>query len=714
MKGMRVTTEYRIGIDIGGTFTDFTVFDGASGKVHVEKTLTTPEQPERGVRDGIDRLAARLPSLLAKASDVIHATTLVTNVVLERKGAKTGLLTTEGFRDILEMMREDRYNVFDLFIRFPMPLVPRHLRIGVTERTLANGSVVREVSAADVGAAAALFRQHGVEAVAICFLHGYRNPANELKAAELLRREMPDIEISLSHEVLPEPKEFERTSTTVIDAYVKRVVSRYVARLAEELAADGYRNTLLLMLSNGGTATAETAQRYPVQVLESGPAAGVEAASFYGRLLGINNVLAFDMGGTTAKLCIVENGKAARTRTYEVARVHRFTAGSGYPVAIPVYDLLEIGAGGGSIARVNNLGLVQVGPDSAGSVPGPVCYGRGGASPTITDADLLLGYLNADYFLGGDMKLDPVAAAAVMEKEVAAPAKLSVAAAAAGIHDLVNETMASAARIYITDKGKSAGDLTLVASGGAGAVHAVGLARKLGVPTVVVPPFSGVLSSLGLLVAPIAFERSRTINLLLTEVVPDEIVAAFERLEEQASAVLPDRSAAVCRRTLDMRYAGQDHALQIDIPNDGPGATDIAAWRKAFLEEYENLYGTSDDNPIELAAIRVQVMQPVKPIAPSFATRAEDAKPKAIRSVYGFEDAAYRDISVFERAELRIGQVIEGPAVVEERESTTIIAAGDRLVVNELGCLVVTLAPAVAQPANASNLNFLIGASDAA
>ncbi len=637
-----------------------------------------------------------MQALLANTSEVIHATTLVTNVILERKGARTALLTTAGFRDVLEMAREVRYELYDMFIELPKPLVPRALRIPIDERTLADGSILQPLDEAQVRAAAARLRDDGIQAVAVSFLHSYRNPAHEQRAAAILREELPGVVLSLSHEVHPEPKEYERTSTTVVDAYVKRVTESYLEHLADELKHRGYRERLYVMLSNGGTATVETAMRVPVQIVESGPAAGVEAATFFARVTGLDRVLAFDMGGTTAKLCVVNQGRASRTREFEVDRVHRFKQGSGLPIAVPVYDLLEIGSGGGSIARVNDLGLLQVGPDSSGSEPGPASYGRGGAMPTVTDADLVLGYLNADYFLGGEMKLDAGAAHRAIETHVAQPAQLDVIAAAAGIHEIVNETMASAARMYVAEKAMAPAELTLIAFGGAGPVHAIGLARKLGCPKVLVPPYSGVMSSLGLLAAPIAFERSHAIRRLLRDVDPVAIEQAFVALEHEARQPLPDAARASIQRTVDLRYSGQDYSLEIDVeaPSTRDGAQ--ALWQQQFLAAYQELYGKiDDDNPIELASLRVYARQsaPAPRIAPP--ANASDASLKATRDVYQTAARSFARTPVYERDALRVGQRIEGPAVIEERMSTTVISTGDVLTVDGAGCLLVTLAASI-------------------
>ena len=693
---------YRLGVDIGGTFTDFAVIDNDTGVIRVEKLLTSAGEPEKTVLSGIDGLTEAIPGLLSRTDEVVHATTLITNVVLERKGALTALLTTAGFRDILEMAREVRYDIFDMFIRLPEPLVPRRLRFGVSERILADGTVLQPLDEDEVRRAAAVFRDAGVGAVAVMFLHSYRNSIHELRAAEILREELPGIVVSLSHEVHSEPKEYERASTTVMDAYVKGVAEGYLDRLSRGLTERGYANRLFVMLSNGGAATAETARRVPVQIVESGPAAGVEAASYFGRLMGLDRMLSFDMGGTTAKLCIVENGKAARNRAFEVDRVHRFKAGSGLPVAVPVYDLLEIGAGGGSIARINDLGLLQVGPDSAGSDPGPASYGLGGAAPTVTDVDLLLGYLNPDYFLGGRMRLDTAAAADAVGV-LAEAGGLTPVDAAAGVHELVNVNMASAARMYLTEKGLAAPQLSLVAFGGAGPVHAVDLARKLGCPRVIVPPFSGVMSSLGLLAAPVAFERSRAIRRILRTLDLETVESAFRELEREIRPLMPDGIAPIVRRSVDLRYSGQDYPLEIKIEGQERLGAIAPDWEARFEVAYSDLYGkVDDDNPVELASVRVHVSQPPPHLEISRPSAAEDALPKGFRDMFVSGGGGMESVPVFERVALCIGQKIDGPAIVEERESTTVIGPGDQLEVNEFGCLAVDLAAAVGDEAPAA------------
>lgn len=684
---------YRIGVDIGGTFTDFTMVDERTGDVLVEKCLTTPDQPERAVIEGLRRFKALRPDTLRNAETVIHATTLLTNVVLERKGALTGLLTTEGFRDVLEFAREMRYDIYDPFIEFPEPLVERPLRLGIRERVLVNGRVHLPLNEKDVRSSAAVFRHAGVQSVAVCFLHSYRNSDHERRVRDILAAELPGVEISISSEVHPEPKEYERTSTTVVDAYVKPTATQYLDRLSADLRAEGYPNSLFVMLSNGGTATAETAKRFPVQSVESGPAAGVEAATHYGRLIGATRLLSFDMGGTTAKLCVVLDGKAERTRTFEVGRVQRFKPGSGIPIAVPVYDLLEIGAGGGSIARVDNLGLLQVGPDSAGSSPGPACYGLGGDQPTVTDCDLVLGLLGADSFLGGDMKLSAAAAERAIRVKLADPLKISMAEAAWGVHNLVNETMASAARVHIAEKGQTARNLTLVGFGGAGPVHAIGLARKLGCPRVVIPPLPGVMSAFGLLTAPIAIERPRAVRQLLRDLDLAQLEQWSLALEKEAAGLLPAGSKVNFSRMSDIWRVGQDYPLEIEIEGAWTEAGARERIEVAFNREYEAHYGrVDDDTPLELVTLRVKAWQASSKPAVKPGARSGNAVPKAQRDLYVPSTGRYEKAPVYARKYLGPGSTIEGPAIIEERESTTVIDGGDTLTVDEFGCLVVRLA----------------------
>ncbi len=695
---------FRIGIDIGGTFTDFTAVDDVTGKITVTKHLTTPDQPEKAVLAGLEGLTERLPDLLPQSEAVVHATTLATNVVIERKGAPTALLTTEGFRDILEIGRESRYHLYDPFIRFPVPLIPRPLRVGVSERVYADGTVIKPLDEDDVLGAVELLRSAGVRSVAVCYLHAYREPEHERRTRDLLLDALPGVSVSLSHEVHPEPKEYERTSTTVVDAYVKPVIDGYLERLEARLDRLGYSQRLLMMQSNGGVISAETARRHPIQIIESGPAAGVEAAAYYGRLLGEHDVVSFDMGGTTAKLCLLQGGDAARTRSFEVDRVSRFRQGSGIPVAIPVYDLLEIGAGGGSIARLNDLGLLQVGPDSAGSDPGPACYRSGGTAPTVTDANVVLGHLDPDHFLGGEMPLDAAAARTAVNEDIAKPSELPVRQAACSIVDLVNETMAAAARIHIADKGKDAKGLTIVAFGGAGPLHACALARKLGCRRVIIPPLPGVMSSFGLLATSLAFEQAAAIRQLLDELDGSEIEKQRRDLEIAAAAALPDNAAERFRCIAEICHLSQDYPLEVEISGDLGKPLTLEKAKADFRRQYEDTYGrTDDDNPLELVALRVQALSPPRPIEMPALERSDtrgtpaSAEENRTRQIYQRSRDEMVEAPVFVRESLKPGTEVAGPAVIEERESTTVLGVGDLAIVDDIGCLVIQIAPTGAE-----------------
>jgi len=684
---------YRIGIDIGGTFTDFTVFDRRGATLAVEKCLTTPDAPERAVLTGLARLQARFPDLAAASERVNHATTLVTNAILERKGARTTLVTTAGFRDLLETRSEYRYDVYDLFMRFPDPVVPRPWRHVVSERVLADGSVARPLDEAQLAALAATLRADAIEAIAICFLHSYCNPAHEQRAAACLHQALPGVSISLSSEVDPEPREYARFSTTALDAYVKPIVDRYLTRLCDGLAARGFPGALEIMLSNGGSTTADIARRFPIQMIESGPAAGVEAALFMCRTLGIRDALSFDMGGTTAKLCVIRDGTAERARRFEAGRIHRFVAGSGFPVAVPVYDLVEIGAGGGSIARIDALGLLAVGPDSAASVPGPACYGGGGTAPTVTDADLVLGLIDKDCFLGGTMTLAQEAARDALARTIGDPLGLDAAAAAQGVFDVVNETMAAAARLHIAEKGCDPGRLTVIAFGGAGPIHAVALARKLGCRRVVLPPHAGVMSSFGLLTAPPAFERMVTVRRLLDDLSPGEFEALRARLRAEVAAVMGDGDALAFALIAELRHHGQETPVEIACAESEPAEGLGAALRERFAVRYRELYGRLDDDaPLELSALRIIGSLPGQTVTEVTARADESFLPPPIRDVYDPAQRCFVSIPVIRRLDLTIGVARRGPLVIQDRETGLVIGAADSATLHGSGAVFLDIA----------------------
>ena len=586
---------YRFGFDIGGTFTDFVLIDSESGRIASYKTLTTPHRPAEAVMEGWRILLDEVGATGASIERAIHGTTLITNALIERKGAPTAFITTKGFRDVLEMAREMRYDIYDLLIVLPEPLVARALRLEVDERLNGRGEVVTPLDLDQLEALREKLEGHA-EAVAVCFLHSFTNPVHEQQVGEWLRTNLPEISVSLSHEVAPEIREYERMSTTVCNAYVQPLTERYLKRLQGELIEAGFAHSLYLMLSSGGITTLDTAARFPVRLVESGPAAGALAAVFYGELLGEPNLVSFDMGGTTAKMCLIAKGAPSMTNTFEIARVHRFKRGSGLPVRVPTIELIEIGAGGGSIAHVDELGLLKVGPESASADPGPACYGLGGSRPTVTDADALLGYLNPDYFLGGRMELDRAAAERAIEEHVARPLGLSVTEAAYGIYQVVNESMISATRVHVAERGADTRRSKLISFGGAGPVHAHQIARALKMPGYICPASAGVTSALGFLTAPTAFEFARTFIARLTPDTLGDLDALFEAMEAEGRATLTEAGIPAeemrFTRQADLRHVGQGHEIVVTLPATPLAQVDLdEELRPRFYERYEEIYG---------------------------------------------------------------------------------------------------------------------------
>ena len=673
---------YRVGIDIGGTFTDLVLIDDETGEQAVGKILTTPDDPSEAVEKGLYELLEREDVEAGRLGTIVHGTTLVTNALIERRGARTALLTTEGFRDAIAIGTEHRYDMYDIFIEKPEPLVPRSLRYGVSERSLDDGSVVVELDEEQVRSIAAELKEREVGAVAVSFLHGFRNPAHEQRVAEILAEEAPEITVSLSSEVSPEIREYERTSTTVCNVYVRPLVERYLQRLEERLRKLGFEGLLYIMLSNGGTASVETASRFPIRLLESGPAAGALAAAFYGRESGFPEVLSFDMGGTTAKSCLIEGGEPLRSNEFEVARVYRFKKGSGLPVKTSVIEMIEVGAGGGSIAHFDALGLLKVGPDSAGAEPGPVCYGLGGSEPTVTDADLILGYLDPDFFLGGRMELDRVGASRAIEQKIARQLDLDAVETAWGIHQVVNENMANAARVHAIERGKNPRAYPLFAFGGAGPVHGYRVARALGVPGFIVPLGAGAASAFGFLCAPLAFDFKLSLYGRLDGLDWSEVNGALEEMEEEGRDLLrasdvADEDIGV-RRLCEMRYVGQGHEVAVELPDGALGPDDVDRLAALYHEEYRRLYGREGpDVPLEALTWRLEVSAPRPRIRldgeeVDAAGDPREAR-KGEREIYLPEDEGFRAVPVYDRYRLDPGAAFEGPAVVEERESTVVL-----------------------------------------
>ena len=678
---------YTLAIDIGGTFTDVVLREHASGILSVAKVLTQSPDPSVGVLEGVkEMLDGVSPGAISRA---VHGTTLVTNALIERRGAKIGLIATAGFRDALEIGREGRYDIYDLFLKLPEPLVERRLCVEVRERLYARGEVMVPLNEEDVVKACEMLREVEVDAVAIAFLHAYVNPDHERRAEEIVRSLMPDVGISVSHRVAAELREFERTSTTVANAYVQPMVEKYLARLEDGLKALGILAPLHIMLSNGGSCSVQTAVRFPVRLVESGPCGGALAAAHYGNRSGHRRILAFDMGGTTAKAILSENGSFPITTESEVARVYRFKRGSGLPLLVPVLDMIEIGAGGGSIAHASELGLPTVGPQSAGADPGPACYARGGQLPTVTDADLLLGYLNAEYFLGGQMDLDVDCAADAVD-EFARFIGLDRVRAAQGIHDLVNENMANAARVHAAERGIDLNGYSLVATGGAGPVHACGVAMRLGIDRVIVPPAAGVGSAFGLMLAPIAFDYVRSFVSRIAALEREVVNKLYEEMEDEGRALVReagiDDSEIV--RTADMRYVGQGHEISVPVPL-GELTEGSDALQAAFDASYKKLYGRLCEGvPVEAIHWRVTVSGPEPEICDvvSVGEVASDHVSEGQRDVL-FANDKY-GTEVYKRHKLGKGVVLKGPAIVEEVESTTVLPPGWVLQVDDTGNLI--------------------------
>jgi len=674
----------RIGVDIGGTFTDLVWVDEATGAVRVGKLLTTPKDPSQAVEEGVVALLHEAGARAAAVRALIHGTTLATNALIERKGARVGLLATAGFRDAVEIGREGRYDMYDLFIDPPVPLVPRQLRVEVSERVLADGSIHRPLDPVQARAAIAELGILGVEAIAICLLHAYRNPIHERTLAALCAEILPGVPVFCSSDVVPEIREYERTSTTTANVYVMPLMARYLDDLERKLQELGVPGRLYVMMSAGGIATPETAKRVPIRLVESGPAAGALAAARSARQVGLDRLLSFDMGGTTAKACVIDRGEPLLAREFEVARADRFKKGSGLPIRVPVVELIEIGAGGGSVARVDRMGLLKVGPDSAGADPGPACYGAGGQEPTVTDADLLLGYLDADFFLGGRMRLDVEAARRAIETRVAHPMGLGVTEAAWGIHRIVNENMAAAARVHGIERGKDLRGYPLFAFGGAGPVHAWQVGRILRVPRVLVPYGAGALSAYGLLAAPLAFDFVRTAPQRLTAADWELINRLFEEMEAEGRRILrgagvPDADVTV-RRSAEMRYFGQGHEVDVEIPTGTLTPTSLEPITESFEAAYRLLYSrTPMGVPLEALNWRAVIAGPSPDltITSGLETGAATAPTaKKHRAAYFPEAGGYVDTPVYDRYRLDPGARFAGPAIVEERESTTVIGPG--------------------------------------
>lgn len=690
---------YKLGIDIGGTFTDFVLLDENTGELHFGKTLTTYDDPANGILSGVAELLARTGIPASQLSAIVHGTTLVTNAVIERRGSPTGFITTKGFEDVLEIGRELRYDIYDIFLSVPDPLVPRNLRVGITERMNYKGEILTPLDTAELEQAVKKLVSQGVKSIGVCLLHSFANPLHEQIIGNYLTDHFPAIYFSLSSEVMPEIREYERSSATAMNAYVQPITDQYLGHLEQRLRDLGFAGVIHIMISSGRLTTIAGARKTPIQLLESGPAGGTMAGVFFGKLIGKPDLLTFDMGGTTAKASLIHHSQPEITNQFEAARVRRFKKGSGLPVRIPVIDMIEIGAGGGSIASVDQLGLLKVGPESAASEPGPACYGRGGSRPTVTDADLVLGYLNEAYFLGGTMRLDIGAAHQAIDLHIAQPLGISVVEAAMGIHRIVNENMANAARVHILEKGRDPRGYSMLAFGGAGPVHAFQVARLLHAPQLIVPVGAGVTSALGFLVSPVASEQIRSFVCPIMEMDWPRVNGLLAEMEREgfaflASANIPAEDATVTR-VADMRYTGQGHEISVRIPNGLLGPESLTEIAQHFREEYIQRYGkTIEDIGMETVTWRTVVSGPAPDTDPrQVVATADEHALKGHREVYFMEGSRLIQAicPVYARYLLNPGDGFEGPAVIEEMESTTIIGPASYVTMDRYRNIVVDL-----------------------
>jgi len=682
-----------VGIDVGGTFTDFVAID--DGVVSVFKHLTTPADPSVGVLDGMVRFAKRERIPFPEIARIIHGTTLVANSLIERRGARTALITTVGFRDVIEIGREARYDLYDLNLERPEPLIPRPLRFEVRERMLADGSELEPLDEEEAANLARQLNELGVESVAVCLLHAYANPEHERSLGRIIAAEAPGVDITLSSDIAPEWREYERTSTAAANAFVRPLTRKYLAHLDEGFDELGAPDRLYVMMSQGGVTSSDLAAELAIHLVESGPAGGVSAAGFFGRRLGIDNLISFDMGGTTAKVSLIEAGVPLRVPELEVARVARFKRGSGLPLKLPTIEMIEIGTGGGSIGHKGALGLLKVGPLSAGADPGPACYGKGTAA-TVTDADLHLGYLNPDYFLGGTMALDAENAERALAR-LGDEVGMGAEQCARGMFDIVNRQMALAMRTHVVERGHDPRAFALVAFGGAGPVHSYEVARHLGIKQVICPPAAGVASAVGFLVSPFSIDLAWTHLGKLGSLDWSPVVERLRTMEAQAREMLKKGGAGSSpvqiERRVDMRYVGQGYEVPVPLPAGEPDASMESHLRGTFDRLYRDRFGTSLESAgVECVHWRLTAKVESRQASLSFPIEPRGEPQKGERSAYFPEVDDYVACPVLDRYQLAAGNSTLGPALIEERESTIVIGPSASWRVDELGNVLVSFA----------------------
>ena len=682
---------HRLAVDIGGTFTDLVLDRG--GPLITRKVLTTPRAPEQGVLEGARLILADAGLTFADIGVFVHGTTLATNALIERRGAHTALLATEGFRDVLEIGTESRYDQYDLAITKPVPLVPRRLRFTVPERVDVDGGIRLKLDEAAIRALIPRLSAEAIESLAIAFIHGYANPAHEIRAAAILAEALPDLRITLASEVCPEIREYERTSTAVANAYVQPLIEGYLARMQSALATAGFGGVLYLVTSSGGLTTLAAACRFPVRLIESGPAGGAIFATHVAAAAGEHRVLSFDMGGTTAKICLIQNGAPSSARMFEVDRSARFLKGSGLPLRIPVVEMVEIGAGGGSIARLDAMRTVAVGPESASSEPGPACYARGGMRPAVTDADLVLGLLDPDRFAGGTMALDTVAARAALQRDIGDGLGVDADMAAYAVHEMVCETMASAARVHAVERGAVAAAQTVIAFGGAAPLHAARVAERIGARRVIVPPQAGVGSAVGFLAAPVSYEVVRSRRMRLDRFDAPGATDVLDALSAAAHAVVRPGATGQAleeRRAAYMRYVGQGHEIALPLPNRSLTDADAPALRSAFEAAYAALFVRFIPGAV-IEVLSWSVLVTTGSTLPATVAAAPPAPPPAplgTRAVFDGRAGRAAAVPVYDRATMTPGARVAGPAIIVEDETSTFVSAAFDVHVDGAGCLV--------------------------
>ena len=685
----------RVAVDIGGTFSDVVLVDADNQVLATTKTLTTPVSPTIGALEGVRRVLARAKRSIADVAGFIHGTTLATNALIERRGARVAAVTTEGFRDILEIAYERRYSQYDINLDKPDLIVPRHRCFTIPERVLANGEVHAPLDESAVDGLIVSLDEAGVEAAAICLLHSYANPVHEQRLRDLLHEQRSDLTISLSSEVSPEAREFERLCSTVVNAYVQPLMSSYLQELASTFAAEGLTCPILMMTSSGGMTTIETAGKYPIRLVESGPAGGAILAARVAAQRGEHSVLSFDMGGTTAKLCLIDDYQPQTSRTFEISRAARFIKGSGMPVRIPVIEMIEIGAGGGSIAEVDRLGRLTVGPKSAGSEPGPAAFGKGGTEATVTDADVALGLIDPGRFAEGRLRIDSEAASAALIEGVGRCLGLDAKRAAEGVSQIVDEGMASAARMHAVESGKDLGRRTMIAFGGTGPLHATRVARRAGVERILIPTDPGVGSAVGFLFSPVSFEIVRSKYAMLQSLDVDALNTFFSELISEATSVVragaPD-AKLVQKRTAFMRYHGQGHEIEISLPDRDLNDEDTDRLRQAFETEYQRQFSRAVPGmTIEILnwAVNVSTL-PANAISTPRYEPSQAAAPVATRTILCDVTGEETGAQMVLRDELAAGDRQSGPALIIEPQTTTFVSRDFEAVVESDGTLLLT------------------------